>query len=181
MAFCLIAPTLSALPPLPRRPRWIGALPGPLRLVFKAVAQLLVLLWMLLVTLPRPDVILLQVPPPRQLPLGGLDVRAFLPASSASRPSFPFGSANSTSCIGPGACNACALSTPACPPARPHAAAVQLPPALPTMLVCWLAAKRHRARLVFDWHNFAYSLMALGLGRRHPLVRRGSRAPAAAC
>lgn len=86
-----------------------------LRLLFKAVAQLAVLLYMLLYSLPRPDVLLLQ-----------------------------------------------------------------LPPALPTMLVCWLAAARHRARLVFDWHNFAYTLMALGLGRRHPLVSAQLRPTVAA-
>ena len=39
------------------------------------------------------------------------------------------------------------------------------------MLVCRLAALRHRARLVFDWHNFAYTLMAIGMGRGHPVVR----------
>lgn len=37
--------------------------------------------------------------------------------------------------------------------------------------VAWLAAARHRARLVLDWHNFGFTLMGLGLGRRHWLVR----------
>ena len=78
-----------------------------LQLVAKALLQLAALLWALLVALPRPDVILLQ-----------------------------------------------------------------LPPALPTMLACRLAAMRHRARLVYDWHNFAFTLMAIGMGRGHPLVRR---------
>lgn len=93
---------------VPDTPCWLASLPSPLRLPFKALMQLMALLWMLLVALPRPDIILLQ-----------------------------------------------------------------LPPALPTMLVCRLAALRHRARLVFDWHNFAYTLMAIGLGRRHPLVGPG--------
>lgn len=57
---------------------------------------------------------------------------------------------------------------------RPSTILLQLPPAIPTMLVCWLAAKWHRAKLVFDWHNFAYTLMAINMGRRHPLV--GGRA-----
>jgi beta-1,4-mannosyltransferase len=90
---------------LERRPRWVTKLPGFLRLVVKALAQLLSLLYLVLFGLSRPDVILLQ-----------------------------------------------------------------LPPAIPTMLVCRLAAARHHARLVFDWHNFAYTLMAINLGRSHPLV-----------
>jgi beta-1,4-mannosyltransferase len=115
-------------PPCPRSslrsPRWLGRLPRALALPLKALLQLLALLWMALLALPRPAVILLQ-----------------------------------------------------------------LPPALPTMAVCWLAARRHRARLVFDWHNFAFTLMALGMGRRHALVRAaeryerfwGRRADAALC
>ena len=91
---------------LPPVPAWLARAPRQLALPLKALAQLAALLWLLLVVLPRPDVILLQ-----------------------------------------------------------------LPPALPTMAVCRLAAWRHTARLVFDWHNFAYTLMALGMGARHPLVR----------
>eukprot|EP00887_Chlorella_sp_A99_P002063 scaffold18.g2063.t1 len=95
---------------VPDTPRWLQRLPGPLRLPLKAALQLLALLWMLLVALPAPRVILLQ-----------------------------------------------------------------LPPALPTMLVCKLAALRHHARLVYDWHNFAYTLMAIGMGAAHPLVRLAER------
>ncbi|GAB4824035.1 hypothetical protein N2152v2_011081 [Parachlorella kessleri] len=95
---------------IPDLPRWVARLPSLLRLIFKALAQLLALLYMILFSLPRPDVILLQ-----------------------------------------------------------------LPPAIPTMLVCRLAAARHRARLVFDWHNFAYTLMAINMGRGHPLVRLAER------
>ncbi len=48
---------------------------------------------------------------------------------------------------------------------------LQLPPAIPTMAVVSLAAWWHHARLIYDWHNFAYTLMALNLGRHHWLVR----------
>jgi beta-1,4-mannosyltransferase len=58
---------------------------------------------------------------------------------------------------------------------RPDVILLQLPPALPTMVACWAAARRHRARLVFDWHNFAYTLMGLTLGRGHPIVRAAER------
>ncbi|EFJ50907.1 hypothetical protein VOLCADRAFT_57730 [Volvox carteri f. nagariensis] len=47
---------------------------------------------------------------------------------------------------------------------------MQNPPAIPTMAVCWLAALRHRAKLVIDWHNYGYSILALSQGQRHPLV-----------
>mgnify|MGYP001810539708 CR=1 FL=1 len=104
------AHTPSLLHPPPGRPLLLRRLPRLLQLAAKAAFQLLSLLWLLLVALPRPDVILLQ-----------------------------------------------------------------LPPALPTMLVCRAAAARHRARLVFDWHNFAYTLMAIGMSRGHPVVSPGAR------
>ncbi|KAL1957266.1 hypothetical protein VTO42DRAFT_6172 [Malbranchea cinnamomea] len=48
---------------------------------------------------------------------------------------------------------------------------VQNPPAAPTFilahLVCWL----RNTRLVIDWHNFGYSILALKLGKRHPAVQ----------
>ncbi len=34
-------------------------------------------------------------------------------------------------------------------------------------LACWW---HHRARLVYDWHNMGYTIMAQSLGRRHWLV-----------
>ena len=48
---------------------------------------------------------------------------------------------------------------------------VQNPPSIPTLLVtgvvCWLRG----TRLVIDWHNFGYSILALKLGEKHPLVK----------
>jgi beta-1,4-mannosyltransferase len=75
-------------------PAWAAQLPSVLGLLAKALWQLAVLLWLMLVALPRPVAILLQNPP-----------------------------------------------------------------AIPTMLVCWLAMLRHRAVWVVDWHNLAYSMM----------------------
>ena len=55
---------------------------------------------------------------------------------------------------------------------RPDVVLLQLPPTLPTMAVvafaCWW---HHHAKLVYDWHNFGYTIMAQSLGRRHWLVR----------
>ncbi|ORX94756.1 beta-1,4-mannosyltransferas-like protein [Clohesyomyces aquaticus] len=48
---------------------------------------------------------------------------------------------------------------------------VQNPPSIPTLaiaaLVCWF----RQTELVIDWHNFGYSILAMKLGARHPLVR----------
>jgi beta-1,4-mannosyltransferase len=54
---------------------------------------------------------------------------------------------------------------------RPDVILVQNPPALPTLPAALLAARAHRARLVVDWHNLGYTMLALRLGRRHPAVR----------
>ncbi|KAI8469764.1 MAG: hypothetical protein J3K34DRAFT_377533 [Monoraphidium minutum] len=54
---------------------------------------------------------------------------------------------------------------------RPAAILMQNPPAIPVMAVLWLAALRHRAALIIDWHNLAYSILALKHGRRRWLIR----------
>jgi beta-1,4-mannosyltransferase len=54
---------------------------------------------------------------------------------------------------------------------QPAAILMQNPPAIPSMLVCWLAAARHRASWVIDWHNTAFSIMELKYGRFPWLIR----------
>lgn len=53
---------------------------------------------------------------------------------------------------------------------RPGAILMQNPPAIPVMLVLWVAALRHRAALVIDWHNLTYSVLALKHGHRRWLI-----------
>lgn len=53
---------------------------------------------------------------------------------------------------------------------RPQAILMQNPPAIPSMLVCWLAAKRHGAQWIIDWHNFAYTIMQLKYARHAWLI-----------
>lgn len=54
---------------------------------------------------------------------------------------------------------------------RPDVVLLQLPPAMPTMAVVAFACWWHQgAKLIYDWHNFGYTLMAMSLGRRHWLV-----------
>ncbi|HEV7733183.1 MAG TPA: glycosyltransferase [Candidatus Binatia bacterium] len=59
--------------------------------------------------------------------------------------------------------------------APPDVILVQNPPAIPTLAVSWLAARLRGARLIVDWHNLGWTMLALSLGERHPLVRLARR------
>ncbi|KAM5438499.1 mannosyltransferase [Microsporum ferrugineum] len=48
---------------------------------------------------------------------------------------------------------------------------VQNPPAVPTIAVAQLVCRLRNTRLIIDWHNFGYSILALKLGTAHPMVR----------
>ncbi|KAM0718278.1 hypothetical protein Q7P37_006610 [Cladosporium fusiforme] len=48
---------------------------------------------------------------------------------------------------------------------------VQNPPSIPTLAVAQFLCFFRKTRLVVDWHNFGYSILALRLGNSHPLVR----------
>ena len=58
---------------------------------------------------------------------------------------------------------------------RPDTVLVQNPPSIPTLPVGWAAARLRGTRLVIDWHNFGYSMLALRLGPAHPAVRTAKR------
>jgi beta-1,4-mannosyltransferase len=58
---------------------------------------------------------------------------------------------------------------------RPAAILVQNPPAFPTLLAAWIAARAVRALLVVDWHNYGYTMLALRPGTGHALVRLAAR------
>jgi beta-1,4-mannosyltransferase len=53
---------------------------------------------------------------------------------------------------------------------KPDVILVQSPPAIPTLLVAVAAARLRGARLVVDWHNLGWAVLALALGPRHPIV-----------
>jgi beta-1,4-mannosyltransferase len=53
---------------------------------------------------------------------------------------------------------------------KPDLILVQSPPAIPTLLIVLAAARVRGARLVVDWHNVGWSVLALGIGPRHPVV-----------
>ena len=47
---------------------------------------------------------------------------------------------------------------------------LQNPPSVPALPVCWFYCLLFRSRLILDWHNYGYSILALTLGNSHPLV-----------
>ncbi|TKY88976.1 hypothetical protein EX895_002217 [Sporisorium graminicola] len=65
------------------------------------------------------------------------------------------------------------LTTQVHPP--PELVLVQTPPALPTLLVVKAAAALVKARVIIDWHNLAYTILALRLGGKSKLVRLAER------
>lgn len=48
---------------------------------------------------------------------------------------------------------------------------LQNPPSIPTLLLAIVACYLRGSKLVIDWHNFGYSILALKLGNDHPLVK----------
>lgn len=54
---------------------------------------------------------------------------------------------------------------------KPDFVLVQNPPALPTLLLAWIATRLRSAKLVVDWHNFGYSMLGLRIGQHHPATR----------
>ncbi|GAB7355391.1 hypothetical protein MBLNU459_g5912t1 [Dothideomycetes sp. NU459] len=48
---------------------------------------------------------------------------------------------------------------------------VQNPPSIPTLIVAQAICFFRNTRLVIDWHNFGYTILALKLGSGHPLVK----------
>ncbi|KAK4876984.1 hypothetical protein RN001_009490 [Aquatica leii] len=54
---------------------------------------------------------------------------------------------------------------------KPDKLIVQNPPAVPSLLVCWFYSIIIRANLIIDWHNYAYTIMALNVGPDNILVK----------
>lgn len=48
---------------------------------------------------------------------------------------------------------------------------MQNPPCIPAMFVCWVFSVFNGSKLVIDWHNYGYTILALTLGKNHKLVK----------
>ena len=53
---------------------------------------------------------------------------------------------------------------------RPHHSLLQNPPAIPSLPVAVLVCRLRSSKLVVDWHNYGYTILALTIGPAHPLV-----------
>ena len=58
---------------------------------------------------------------------------------------------------------------------RPLAILVQTPPAFPSLWMCATAARLRRAKLIVDWHNFSFALLAAKFGESHWAVKVSNR------
>ncbi|KAG6897368.1 hypothetical protein C0992_002137 [Termitomyces sp. T32_za158] len=48
---------------------------------------------------------------------------------------------------------------------------IKNPPTIPTLAVIWLVGKITGSKVIIDWHNLGYSILALRLGNEHPFVK----------
>ena len=53
---------------------------------------------------------------------------------------------------------------------HPDCLILQNPPSVPALPVCWLFCSLFRSKLILDWHNYGNTILAMALGRKHPLV-----------
>ncbi|CAF4774280.1 unnamed protein product, partial [Rotaria socialis] len=53
---------------------------------------------------------------------------------------------------------------------KPDFVCVQNPPSIPAIFTTFLIAKLRGARLIIDWHNYGYSMLALKHGLKHWIV-----------
>ncbi|CAF4927572.1 unnamed protein product [Pieris macdunnoughi] len=51
----------------------------------------------------------------------------------------------------------------------------QNPPAIPTLPICKFYCLITKTKFIIDWHNYAYSIMALSLKSDHPLLKLSSK------
>lgn len=48
---------------------------------------------------------------------------------------------------------------------------IKNPPSIPTLALVWLLSKIRGTKVIIDWHNLGYSILALKLGKTHVLVK----------
>lgn len=45
------------------------------------------------------------------------------------------------------------------------------PPSIPTLALVWLVGTLRGSKIIIDWHNLGYSILALNLGSGHIFVK----------
>jgi beta-1,4-mannosyltransferase len=56
-------------------------------------------------------------------------------------------------------------------PQPPEFIIVQNPPTIPTLALVWLFGLTQGSKIIIDWHNLGYSILAMKLGESHPFVK----------
>ncbi|KAI0005410.1 glycosyl transferases group 1-domain-containing protein [Russula compacta] len=56
-------------------------------------------------------------------------------------------------------------------PHPPEFILVQNPPSIPTLALVWLVGTLRGSKIIIDWHNLGYSILALNLGSGHIFVK----------
>ncbi|RDB29215.1 Chitobiosyldiphosphodolichol beta-mannosyltransferase [Hypsizygus marmoreus] len=56
-------------------------------------------------------------------------------------------------------------------PKPPEFILVQNPPTIPTLALVWLVGRIRGSKVIIDWHNLGYSILALKVGKKHPFVK----------
>lgn len=54
---------------------------------------------------------------------------------------------------------------------RPNFLLCQNPPGIPTLFVCYLYCKIVKAKLIIDWHNYTWTILAINSSSTSPIVR----------
>ncbi|KAF9229756.1 glycosyltransferase family 33 protein [Gyrodon lividus] len=60
-------------------------------------------------------------------------------------------------------------------PYPPEFIMVQNPPSIPTLALVWMIGRVRGSKIIIDWHNLGYSILALKLGYSHPFVKIAMR------
>src|ERR1700721_744294 len=55
------------------------------------------------------------------------------------------------------------------------------PPSIPTLALVWMVGRIRGCKVIIDWHNLGYSILALKLGKAHFFVRLAERYVIASC